>query len=208
MASELLKVRNDLKSKKPTFLRTDIHKKKKLAPKWRRPKGWQNKMRLHKRGYRRCVSVGWSSPKAVRGLSRDGKELVVVNTSSDLEGLDKDIHMVILAKNLGMKKKIALLNKVNEAGLSVFFYKDAKTAVSDLESKKADLKKTNEAAKARSQKRVDAFNKAQEVKKEKKAAAPKKKAVVKKAAKSDDKKADVKAEAKKAPTKAADKKDE
>ena len=32
--------------KKPTFSRTDSHKKKRLGIKWRRPKGIQNKRRL------------------------------------------------------------------------------------------------------------------------------------------------------------------
>ena len=53
---DLLEFRKKIKAKKPNFIRQDAHKKGEIKKKWRRPKGLQSKMRLHKRGYRKSPS--------------------------------------------------------------------------------------------------------------------------------------------------------
>ena len=50
MVNKSLELRKDIKKKKPTFLRQDGHKKKRLGNKWRRPTGTDNKVRLGLRG--------------------------------------------------------------------------------------------------------------------------------------------------------------
>ena len=42
---KLLELRKKIKGKKPNFIRQDAHKHKRLARKWRKPKGIQSKMR-------------------------------------------------------------------------------------------------------------------------------------------------------------------
>ena len=69
---ELLELRNKIKAKKPRFIRHDAHKKKRVSLNWRRPRGRQSKMRLHKKGYARGRSTGFGSPNQIRNLSRQG----------------------------------------------------------------------------------------------------------------------------------------
>ena len=42
-----------------TFMRKDAHKKKRVARGWRKPKGRQNKMRLHRKAHPVVVKPGF-----------------------------------------------------------------------------------------------------------------------------------------------------
>lgn len=64
---ELLELRRRIKKKKPTFVRKDIYKKKKLSRVWRRARGLDNKQRLHKKGAPLIPSTGYRAPRKVRG---------------------------------------------------------------------------------------------------------------------------------------------
>lgn len=107
--STLLELRNKLKNKKPTFIRHDAHKKKRVSAVWRRPKGRQNKMRLHKKGYARGRSTGFGSPVAVRGLSRTGLRQINVATLKEFEGLDPKVDGIIIARTVGNRKRVMLI---------------------------------------------------------------------------------------------------
>ena len=115
----LLELRNKLKAKKPTFIRHDAHKKKRVGTGWRRPKGRQNKMRLHKKGYARDCSTGFGSPKAVYGLSREGLNQCIVNNVSDLASLDKKVDGVIVARTVGNRKRSAILEEATKLNLTI-----------------------------------------------------------------------------------------
>ena len=63
-----LKLRTKLKRKKPDFLRQSVKNIKRVGHKWRKPKGNQSKLRMHKisRGF--IPNTGYGSPKTVRNL--------------------------------------------------------------------------------------------------------------------------------------------
>ena len=69
---KLLEVRKTIKSRKPDFKQQNFGKKKKIADRWKRPRGIQSKMRHRFKGYPIMVSKGWRSPAEVRGLDRFG----------------------------------------------------------------------------------------------------------------------------------------
>lgn len=144
-----LQTRRAVKSRKPHFVRTDVHKLKRLASKWRKPGGWQNKMRLQKRGKRRLVSAGWGSPRDVQGLSRNGMVFAPVVSPADLAGLDARKHLLVMSAALGAKKKLVLLAKAKEAGFSVFNAKDIDQSIAALHQKRDARKARSDAAKER-----------------------------------------------------------
>lgn len=103
---KLLEIRNKLKGKKPVFTRHDSHKKIRVKHSgWRKPKGLQNKMRLHKKGYKRGVATGFGSPKEVYGLSREGLTQNIVIQVSDLDGLDPKKDGIIVSRRAGARRK-------------------------------------------------------------------------------------------------------
>ncbi len=159
---KLLEQRKDLKSKKPNFVRQDSHKKPKLGNKWRRPKGIQSKMRLHKRGYRRCISKGWKSPKEVRGLDRDGFMPVIVHTLNQLSNIDKETQSIIIASGVGQKNKVDLVKEALKLNLSITNF-DAEKYLNKVEE---ELKKKKQAKEAKDKKKED--KKKEEAKEEKK----------------------------------------
>ncbi|MFW5977507.1 MAG: eL32 family ribosomal protein, partial [Candidatus Nanoarchaeia archaeon] len=117
---KLLEVRRKLKAKKPSFIRHDAHKKKRISStSWRRPKGRQNKMRLAMKGYARSRSTGFSSPQKVSGLSSEGLVQRLVVTKKDFENLDAKTDGIIFSKTVGAKKKLELIEYAQKNNFTI-----------------------------------------------------------------------------------------
>ena len=119
--ARLLKIRTQLKRKKPRFLRQEWwrYPKFKNNPKWRRPKGIDSKMRLKKKGKPRSPSIGWSSPRAVRGLHPSGYEEVLVHNLRELEAIDPTRQVARIARTVGARKRETILARAKELGVKV-----------------------------------------------------------------------------------------
>ncbi len=165
----LLEIRNKAKAKKPNFLRQDIHKKKKLAPKWRLPRGIDSKVRLQLRGRRAMVKPGYGSPKEVKGLNRAGFKEVLVSNVADLKKVVEGC-IGIVARTVGNKKKLSIVKEAEKNNVSLGNVK--KTFVKTVEdsfSKKGSVKKEKVAVKkvASKTKTEDKTTKKEEVKESK-----------------------------------------
>jgi len=157
--SDKLELRNQMNKRKPKFLRQDIHKKKRLAKNWRKPRGIDSKLRLQLKGHSTIVKVGFKAPKEVRGLTKDGFVEVRVENVNDLSKVNKGCIGVISSKvgakkklmiiEVAREKKIPLVNgnekvveKINSMLKSKQLKKDArKKKLADKEKKSKDLKK-------------------------------------------------------------------
>ena len=119
----LLRVRMRQKARKPEFRHFEAHKHLKLRDKgWRRPKGLQNKWRKRVGGKwsgRILVSIGFGSPRAVRGLHPSGYEEVLVYNVKDLEKVDPKRQAIRIASCVGMKKRLKIEEKAKELGIKI-----------------------------------------------------------------------------------------
>ncbi len=115
----LLDVRRKQKGKKPTFLQTDSHKKKKLKDYWRKPDGIHNKTRYALHGKCSLVEAGYGSPAAVRGLHPSGFEEVMLNSIRGLEGLETKRQAGRIAGNVGKRKRNLIEKRAHELGLKI-----------------------------------------------------------------------------------------
>lgn len=121
-----LKHRRALKAKKPEFLRQDAHKRAKFRPaSWRKPKGLHSK--LGRRGYNKAVQVGWRSPVAVRGMSREGFEPIVISTLAELSKLDVKTQGAVISAAVGARRREELLKKAQELKVTVLNLKTEDT---------------------------------------------------------------------------------
>jgi len=119
MSKLLLELRKKIKAKKPHFVRQDAHKLKKLPDHWRKPRGLQSKMRLHKKSYRRTVETGWGSPVEVKGTNKEGKKIIIVRNMKQLDLINSKTESVILSSSLGTQKRLVLLKKAKEKGITI-----------------------------------------------------------------------------------------
>ncbi|WP_461867049.1 50S ribosomal protein L32e [Thermococcus sp.] len=119
--ARLLKIRANLKRKKPKFLRQEWWRfpKFKNNPKWRRPKGIDSKMRLKKKGKARSPSIGWSSPRAVRGLHPSGYEEVLIHNVRELEAIDPTRQAARIAGTVGARKRAMIIARAKELGIKI-----------------------------------------------------------------------------------------
>ncbi len=119
MNQTLLQVRNELKEKKPIFIRQDNPKRKKLNYKWRKPKGIHSKIRHHFKGRRKMPSPGYKSPRQIKNLHVSGLMMVRVFSIDDVKKINKETQGIVIAKNVGIKKKIGILKISKQMNIAV-----------------------------------------------------------------------------------------
>lgn len=161
-----LELRNRMKKKKPEFIKQDAYKKDKLKKNWRQPKGRHSKMRLKLKGHKFQPSMGYSSPRIVRGLTRQGLKEVNVHSLDDLNGIQKD-EGVMIGGTVGLRKKINILKKAKELKVTVLNIKNIDEFIKKSEEKflaKKEESKQREEDKKKS--KEEAVKRAEEKKKE------------------------------------------
>jgi len=144
------------------FIRTSAHKKKRMAPGWRKPKGLQNKKRLQLKNHGINVKPGYRKPKTTRGKS---KELEIISTTSLelLKLMDKKTQAVLIGRT-GKKKKLEIIAEAEKLGIQIVnlntenykenaskFLEERKKAV-NVRNKKQQDKKQQELEKEKAEK--------------------------------------------------------
>ncbi|MGM5483876.1 MAG: eL32 family ribosomal protein [Nanobdellota archaeon] len=150
-----LEIRKMKKSTKPVFIRQNSEKAE-VGKKYRKPKGYQSKMRLRHKGKGVLPSSGYRSPISVRGANPDGKVEIVVNSLTDIDNFDKGKNQtIVIGSNVGKKKKLELLKKIKEKSLDTVhnLEKDIKN-IEDNFNKRVSKKKS-EAEKKKEKKKEE-----------------------------------------------------
>lgn len=141
MMNDLLEIRKRLKEKKPIFIRQDTQKRKKLALKWRKPKGLHSKIRHQFRGKMKLPSPGYKSPLKVKGMHSSGLKIVRVFSADDVKKISKAGEGIVVSKAVGMKKRLEILKKAKELEVEVLNF-NADERIKKIEDFIASKKKT------------------------------------------------------------------
>jgi large subunit ribosomal protein L32e len=164
---KLLEVRKTIKGRKPDFKQQNFGKKKKIADRWKRPRGIQSKMRHRFKGYPIMVSKGWRSPAEVRGLDRLGNETVIVYNVQEVAKVEKH-KAIVISGNVGNKKRMEIILKAEELKIPVVNIKVDKFK-DKIAKQKAEKVKEKEEKSAKKKKTIeDSLKKAEKKEKEKK----------------------------------------
>lgn len=122
------------------FKTQDYFRYKRLGKRWRRPVGWQSKLRLRKGGSGRKVSIGFGSPK-----EGELDEIITVRNVNDVI-LAKG-RPIRIASSVGAKGTLAIAQKAKELDSRIVNAKKAKRALKiskHIADKKTKKKKDEE----------------------------------------------------------------
>jgi large subunit ribosomal protein L32e len=114
----LLALRETQKKRQPAFTRLESWRYKKLKPVWRKPKGIDNHMRLKKKGWPKSVTVGYRSPKKIRGLHPSGFNEILVHNIKDLDAIQPQ-QAIRIGQTVGRRKRSAIVDKAQELTIHV-----------------------------------------------------------------------------------------
>ena len=118
---EQIEERETISKNRPSFIRPESWRYKRLETTWRKPKGVDNHQRKQKsRGRPGIVKVGYGSPKASRGLHPSGFTDNLVYRIEDLENLNPKTDGVRLGHSVGTKKRKEIMVKAVEKKFKVF----------------------------------------------------------------------------------------
>ncbi|KAG2472139.1 MAG: 50S ribosomal protein L32e [Nitrosopumilales archaeon] len=118
---EKLELRKKISDKRPSFIRPESWRYKRLETSWRKPKGVDNHQRKQKsRGRPGLVKVGYGGPKVSRGLHPSGFTDNLVNNLNDLNKLNPKTDGVRLAHGVGTKKRTEIIIKALDKKFKIF----------------------------------------------------------------------------------------
>jgi large subunit ribosomal protein L32e len=102
---ELLELRRQIKSRKPSFIREESWRYKRVRDSWRRPKGIDSRMRKQKKGWPKKVKIGYRGPRAARYLHPSGYYDKLVHNINELSKLDSKKDAARIASTVGKRKR-------------------------------------------------------------------------------------------------------
>ena len=162
---KLLDVRKKSKKSKPDFVIKESKFSSGVKKKWRYPRGMHNGSRQYHKGKPIKPTTGYGSPKEVRHLHKSGKAVVVVKNTTDLEGLNKDTQIVLIAK-IGKKKMLGILNVAQKNQLEIANVKDIEKKVEQINTDFTARKKLRDSKqKDKTKKETEKIKRAEEKKK-------------------------------------------
>ena len=133
--NRLLRIRKVKNSQRPTFARYESWRYVKLKKSgWRKQRGIDNKTRRKMKMGVKSPEPGYRNPKKVRGLHPSGLEDIRIMHIKDLENLDPKQHGIRIARRLGGRKKIALIEEARDRGFHILNIGISKEDLFDLES--------------------------------------------------------------------------
>jgi len=130
----LLEIRKRNNKKRPSFKRVESWRYIRVKDSWRKARGIDSQTRKKTKTGVKSPTVGYRNPKKVRGLHPSGYEEVRIFTKKDLISLNNKKHAIRIAGKLGAKKRIALIDYVQNRGFKVLNIGISQKELASLES--------------------------------------------------------------------------
>jgi large subunit ribosomal protein L32e len=119
--ARLLSYRHAQDGRRPLFTRQASYRYYRIGRdgSWRKPRGLQSKQRRHY-GYRSTiVSIGFRSPRLVRGRTPTGFRPIVVQTVGEIGRIDPAQEAAVIARTVGTQKRLVLEEAARKRGIHV-----------------------------------------------------------------------------------------
>ena len=115
----LMELRKKMNEKRPSFRRVESWRHKKLNDSWRKARGIDSQTRKKTKTGVKSPGPGYRGPKKVRGIHPSGYEEVRIFLPRELDELNPKKHAIKIAKRLGSKKRIALIDLAQNKGFKI-----------------------------------------------------------------------------------------
>ena len=99
--------------KKPKFKRQGTYLKR-VSVKWRKPRGYDTKLRAGEKNKGKMPNVGYGAPKNLRGLHPCGLKEVYIQNIKDIEKIDPKVNVGRISATIGTRKKQEIVKKAEE----------------------------------------------------------------------------------------------
>jgi len=164
---ELIAQKISMKKRMPKFERQEAHVKARLSRSgWRKPRGFQSKMRLQRKGYNAIVKVGYRTPRVLRGRLENGLLEIAVISPSDLKNIQKD-QIALISRTLGNRKRLELLKEAKKLKQRISNYSNIDAKISEIENNLVERKKRRSDSKSKKTEKAKKLEKKEEEKKNK-----------------------------------------
>jgi large subunit ribosomal protein L32e len=164
---ELIAQKISMKKRMPKFERQEAHVKARLSRSgWRKPRGFQSKMRLQRKGYNAIVKVGYRTPRVLRGRLENGLLEIAVISPSDLKNIQKD-QIALISRTLGNRKRLELLKEAKKLKQRISNYSNIDAKISEIENNLVERKKRRSDSKSKKTEKAKKLAKKEEEKKNK-----------------------------------------
>lgn len=164
---ELIAQKISMKKRMPKFERQEAHVKARLSRSgWRKPRGFQSKMRLQRKGYNAIVKVGYRTPRVLRGRLENGLLEIAVISPSDLKNIQKD-QIALISRTLGNRKRLEVLKEAKKLKQRISNYSNIDAKISEIENNLVERKKRRSDSKSKKTEKAKKLAKKEEEKKNK-----------------------------------------
>jgi large subunit ribosomal protein L32e len=164
---ELIAQKISMKKRMPKFERQEAHVKARLSRSgWRKPRGFQSKMRLQRKGYNAIVKVGYRTPRILRGRLISGILETIVINPSDLKNIQKD-QIALIPRTLGNRKRLEVLKEAKKLKIRISNYSNINAKISEIENNLVERKKRRSESKSQKTEKAKKLAKKEDEKKNK-----------------------------------------
>jgi len=115
----LMELRKKINKKRPSFRRVESWRYVRVKDSWRKARGIDSRTRIKSKSGVKSPSPGYRGPKKIRGLHPSGYEEVRVETLDDLKSLNNKKHAIKISTQLGVKKRLGLIEYAQNRGFKV-----------------------------------------------------------------------------------------
>ena len=105
--------------RRPRFVREESWRYKRVKEPWRAPHGKTSRVRRSKKGWPAVVKIGYSKPRATRGLHPSGLREAIVWRVKDLQSLDPKLHVARIAHTVGENKRVQIIEEAKKANIRI-----------------------------------------------------------------------------------------
>lgn len=117
----LLEIRKRMKKKRPSFRRVESWRYDRVKDSWRKARGIDSQTRKKTKSGVKSPSVGYRSPKKIRGLHPSGYQEVRINNKNDIDmlNLSPKKHAIKISGRLGSKKRLDLIDYAQKRNFQI-----------------------------------------------------------------------------------------